>query len=103
MLNEMEINLSFVCVNLHVFKKKLFSNLFHCRLLRCDEAPILYLLGKEKKVSLNNAKLFLGIIDRKIVQMMNNIQFVEPSSKILGKKDRVPAFNVKDSAKNTKN
>ncbi|KAL7030466.1 hypothetical protein ACKWTF_006668 [Chironomus riparius] len=73
------------------------------KLLKCDEAPILYLLGKEKKVSLNNAKLFLGIIDRKILQMMNNIQFVEPSSKILGKKDRVPAFNVRDSAKASKN
>jgi coiled-coil domain-containing protein 63/114 len=71
--------------------------------LQCDEAPILYLLGKEKKVSLNNAKLFLGIIDRKIAQMINNVQLVEPSNKILGKKDRVPAFNVKDSAKGGKN
>jgi coiled-coil domain-containing protein 63/114 len=72
------------------------------RLLQCDEAPILYLLGKQKKVSLNNAKLFLGIIDRKIAQMINNIQFIEPSTKILGKKDRIPAFNVKESVKGTK-
>ncbi|CAO1399879.1 unnamed protein product [Diamesa hyperborea] len=69
------------------------------KLLQCDEAPILYLLGKEKKVSLNNAKLFLGIIDRKIAQMITNMQFVEPTTKILGKKDRVPYFNVKESAK----
>ena len=79
-----------------------FSNLLPCRLLQCDEAPILYLLGKEKKVSLNNAKLFLGIIDRKIAQMINNVQFCEPATKILGKKDRVPNFNVKESAKSQK-
>lgn len=60
------------------------------------------MLGKQKKVSLNNAKLFLGIIDRKIAQMINNVQFIEPSTKILGKKDRVPAFNVKDSVKGAK-
>jgi hypothetical protein len=60
-------------------------------------------LGKEKKVSLNNAKLFLGIIDRKITQMINNVQFIEPSTKILGKSNRVPAFNVRDSAKGGKN
>lgn len=89
-VNGMEFNLS-------------LPNLSHCRLLKCDEAPILYLLGKEKKVSLNNARLFLGIVDRKIAQMINNVQLVEPSTKILGKKDRVPAFNVKDSAKTNKN
>jgi hypothetical protein len=88
--NEMEFNLS-------------LCNLIPHRILRCDEAPILYLLGREKKVSLNNARLFLGIVDRKIAQMINNIQLVEPSTKILGKKDRVPAFNVKDSAKASKN
>jgi hypothetical protein len=60
-------------------------------------------LGKEKKVSINSAKLFLGIVDRKISQMINSMQLVEPSTKILGKKDRVPAFNVKDSAKSGKN
>ncbi len=81
-----------------------FLNLFCThRLLQCDEAPILYLLGKQKKVSLNNAKLFLGIVDRKITQMINNVQLVEPTTKILGKKDRVPAFNVKESAKGGKN
>lgn len=77
------------------------SNLFP-RLLKCDEAPILYMLGKKKRVSLNNAKLFLGIIDRKIAQMINNVQSIEPSTKILGKKDRVPAFNVKESVKGAK-
>lgn len=80
----------------------IFILFFILRLLQCDEAPILYMLGKQKKVSLNNAKLFLGIIDRKIAQMINNVQFIEPSTKILGKKDRVPAFNVKDSVKGAK-
>ncbi|KAG5683354.1 hypothetical protein PVAND_012640 [Polypedilum vanderplanki] len=73
------------------------------KLLKCDEAPILYLLGKEKQVSINNAKLFLGIVDRKISQMINNLQVIDASTKILGKKDRIPAFNVKDSAKSNKN
>lgn len=92
LFNGTELNLSCYTV----------CNLFFCRLLQCDEAPILYLLGKEKKVSLNNARLFLGIIDRKIAQMINNVQFIEPTTKILGKKDRVPNFNVRESAKGQK-
>lgn len=92
MLNEPQLKMSLTLV----------FYLASCRLLQCDEAPILYLLGKEKKVSLNNAKLFLGIIDRKIAQMINNVQFIEPTTKILGKKDRVPNFNVKESAKTQK-
>lgn len=87
----------------HSHKNLFFSPLlFFFRLLQCDAAPILYMLGKNKRVSLNNAKLFLGIIDRKIAQMINNVQSIEPSTKILGKKDRVPAFNVKESVKGAK-
>lgn len=68
----------------------------------CDEAPILFLLGtNDKKVTLNNAKLFLGIVERKVVSIIDNVNmiFTEPATKILGKKDRVPNFNVKESVK----
>lgn len=74
-------------------------------MLVCDEAPILFLLGTpDKKVTLNNAKLFLGIIERKVMNVIDNVNvmFTEPAAKILGKKDRVPNFNVKDSAKGNK-
>lgn len=69
------------------------------RLLHCDEAPILHLLNNEKNVTLNNYKLFLGIIERKVQQIITNINYVEPTTKILGKKDRIPNFNVRESAK----
>lgn len=80
-----------------------FSSLF--RVLVCDEAPILYLLGtQDKKVTLNNAKLFLGIVERKVMNIIDNVNliFTEPTAKILGKPNRVPNFNVKDSAKGGK-
>ncbi|XP_055640309.1 coiled-coil domain-containing protein 63 [Toxorhynchites rutilus septentrionalis] len=69
------------------------------KLLHCDEAPILNLLNNESNVTLNNAKLFLGIIERRVANMISNVNYVEPTTKILGKKDRVPNFNVKESAK----
>lgn len=75
------------------------------RVLVCDEAPILYLLGtQDKKVTLNNAKLFLGIVERKVMNIIDNVNliFTEPTAKILGKPNRVPNFNVKDSAKGGK-
>lgn len=69
------------------------------KLLHCDEAPILNLLSNERNVTLNNAKLFLGIIERRVGNIISNVNYVEPTTKILGKKDRVPNFNVKESAK----
>ena len=69
------------------------------RLLMCDEAPILNLLNNERRVTLNNAKLFLGIIERRVLSIISNVTYIEPTTKILGKKDRVPNFNVKESAK----
>lgn len=65
----------------------------------CDEAPILNLLNNERRVTLNNAKLFLGIIERRVLGIISNVTYIEPTTKILGKKDRVPNFNVKESAK----
>lgn len=65
----------------------------------CDEAPILNLLNNERRVTLNNAKLFLGIIERRVLSIISNVTYIEPTTKILGKKDRVPNFNVKESAK----
>ncbi|KAL9696886.1 hypothetical protein quinque_000327 [Culex quinquefasciatus] len=68
------------------------------KMLHCDEAPILNLLTA-RTVTLNNAKLFLGIIERRVGNIISNVNYVEPTTKILGKKDRVPNFNVKESAK----
>ncbi|XP_055696619.1 coiled-coil domain-containing protein 63 [Lutzomyia longipalpis] len=69
------------------------------RLIRCDDAPVLNLLGIHKKVTINNVQLFLGIIEKKTNQMIATITYVEPPSKILAKKDRIPKFNVRESAK----
>uniref|UniRef100_A0A1B0CZI3 ODAD1 central coiled coil region domain-containing protein n=1 Tax=Phlebotomus papatasi TaxID=29031 RepID=A0A1B0CZI3_PHLPP len=69
------------------------------RLIRCDDAPVLNLLGIHKKVTINNVQLFLGIIEKRTNQMIATITYVEPPSKILAKKDRIPKFNVRESAK----
>lgn len=67
------------------------------RLIRCDDAPVLTMMQK-RLCSINNVKLFLGIIQKRTNQLITSIGATEQPSKILGK-DRVPKFNVRESAK----
>lgn len=71
------------------------------RQIKCDDAPVLNLLGSQKRVSIHNVKLFIGIIERRANQIINCINYSaeQPSSRILAKKDRIPKFNVRESAK----
>lgn len=74
------------------------------KLIRCEDAPVLNLLGSHKRVSIHNVDLFLGIIERRTNQIITSINFtVEQPSRILAKKDRIPKFNVRDSAKRKQN
>lgn len=66
------------------------------RLIRCGDAPILELLKTQKCITPYNVKLFLGIIKRQTNQIINCVHVTEPPMKILGKKDRIPKFNIKD-------
>lgn len=69
------------------------------RQIRCDDAPVLNLLGSHKIVSIHNVDLFLGIIERRANQIITCINYTEQPSRILAKKDRIPKFNVRESAK----
>lgn len=71
------------------------------RLIRCDDAPVLNLLG-HKRVTINNVKLFLGIVEKRTNQIISSISLTEQPCKILAKKDRIPKFNVRESAKTHK-
>lgn len=69
------------------------------RMIRCEDAPVLNLLGSHKRISINNVNLFIGIIERRANQIITTMSAADQPSKILGKKDRIPKFNVRESAK----
>lgn len=50
----------------------------------------------------HNVKLFIGVIEKRINNIISGINIEDSSNKILAKKDRIPKFNVKDSAKSKK-
>lgn len=75
-----------------------WSHLLIPRLIRCDDAPVLTMMQK-RVCSINNVKLFLGIIQKRTNQLISSITASEQPCKVLGKKDRVPKFNVRESAK----
>ncbi|XP_021936294.1 coiled-coil domain-containing protein 63 isoform X3 [Zootermopsis nevadensis] len=45
------------------------EHIFH--LMRCDRAPVLFLLGDNKHVTAYNVMLYLDIIERRIIDLMN--------------------------------
>ncbi|XP_067613816.1 coiled-coil domain-containing protein 63 [Eurosta solidaginis] len=69
------------------------------KLLSCDDAPILNVLSSKTVLTVHNVRLFVGVIERRINAVISNINVDESSTKILAKRDRVPKFNVKESAK----
>lgn len=85
----------FQAINDH-FPSNFFLNSLFFSMLKCGQAPILNLLGSQKGISIYNVKLFLGIIKRRTNQVINNLSCVDQPSKILGKRDRIPKFNIKD-------
>ncbi|XP_037940474.1 coiled-coil domain-containing protein 63 [Teleopsis dalmanni] len=68
------------------------------KLLSCDDAPILNVLSSKAFLTVHNVKLFIGVIERRVNVIVNNIN-IEDSSKILCKKDRIPKFNIKETTK----
>ncbi|XP_017474415.1 PREDICTED: coiled-coil domain-containing protein 63 [Rhagoletis zephyria] len=69
------------------------------KLLSCNDAPILNVLSSKTVLTVHNVKLFVGVIERRINTVISNINVDESSTKILARKDRVPKFNIKESAK----
>ncbi|EDW25145.1 GL24529 [Drosophila persimilis] len=72
------------------------------RQLACDDAPILNVLSTKTFLTVHNVKLFIGVIERRVNLIISTINIEDNSNKILAKKDRVPKFNIRESAK-TKN
>ena len=72
---------------------------FIFRQLSCDDAPILNVLCTNTSMTSHNVKLFIGVIEKRINIIISGINIEEASSKILAKRDRIPRFNVKESAK----
>ncbi|EDW83897.1 uncharacterized protein Dwil_GK13857 [Drosophila willistoni] len=72
------------------------------RQLACDNAPILNVLSSKTFLTVHNVKLFIGVIERRVNLIISTINIEDNSNRILAKKDRVPKFNIRESAK-TKN
>ncbi|XP_023287874.1 coiled-coil domain-containing protein 63 [Orussus abietinus] len=51
------------------------------RNIRCDNSPILDLLGDNSRVTINNVMLYLGIIEKRITDMFNKVHWVDKTSK----------------------
>lgn len=54
------------------------------------------MIGSENGITIDNVKLFLGIIKQRIIEIINCLNYADQSGRILGKRDRIPKFNVKD-------
>lgn len=88
-------------------------------LIRCDAAPVLELLGdssaldsltdgrvsatSKQPITVHNVQLFLGVVRRRAQVIINTVNMTElPAGvKVLARKDRVPKFNVKETAKSS--
>ncbi|ALC44667.1 CG14905 [Drosophila busckii] len=69
------------------------------KLLACDDAPILNVLSSKTFLTVHNVKLFIGVIERRVNLIISTINIEDNSNKILARKDRVPKFNIRESAK----
>ncbi|KAH8314548.1 outer dynein arm-docking complex subunit 1 [Drosophila kikkawai] len=70
------------------------------RQLACDETcPILNVLSTKTFLTVHNVKLFIGVIERRVNLIISAINIEDNSNKILARKDRVPKFNIRESAK----
>lgn len=52
--------------------------------------------GGRKMITINNVRLFLGIVRRRANQIINVINATDQPMRILAKKDRIPKFNIKE-------
>lgn len=49
--------------------------------IRCDNSPILELLGDNTHVTMSNVMLYLGIIEKQITEMFNKVYWVDKATK----------------------
>lgn len=82
-----------------IVKLKYFELFRSYRVLACDDAPILNVLSSKTFLTVHNVKLFIGVIERRINLIISTINIEDSSNRILARKDRVPKFNIRESAK----
>ncbi|XP_076303811.1 coiled-coil domain-containing protein 63 isoform X1 [Lasioglossum baleicum] len=49
--------------------------------IRCDNSPILELLGDNEQITISNIMLYLGIIEKRITQMFHKVYWVDRATK----------------------
>ncbi|XP_076641835.1 coiled-coil domain-containing protein 63 [Halictus rubicundus] len=49
--------------------------------IRCDNSPILELLGDNEQITMSNIMLYLGIIEKRITQMFHKVYWVDRATK----------------------
>lgn len=47
------------------------------KMIRCDNAPLLELLGDNTHVNLSNVMLYLGLIEKRVIEMFHRIYWVD--------------------------
>ncbi|XP_001605946.3 coiled-coil domain-containing protein 63 [Nasonia vitripennis] len=65
--------------------------------IRCDNSPILELLGEQSQVSLNNVMLYLGIVEKRLSDMLNKLHWIDRaqrSTELRTDEDRKPKLRV---------
>ncbi|XP_058808667.1 coiled-coil domain-containing protein 63 [Phymastichus coffea] len=55
------------------------ESMFHA--IRCDNSPILDLLGEQQQVTTNNVMLYLGIIEKRLAEMMHKMHWIDRTQK----------------------
>lgn len=50
--------------------------------IRCDNSPILELLGDNTHVTMSNVMLYLGIIEKQITEMFHKVYWVDKATKV---------------------
>lgn len=50
--------------------------------IRCDNSPILELLGDNTHITMSNVMLYLGIIEKRITEMFHKVYWVDKESKV---------------------
>lgn len=49
--------------------------------IRCDNSPILELLGDNSQVTMSNVMLYLGIIEKRITEMFHKVHWMDKATK----------------------
>lgn len=67
------------------------------KIIKCDNSPILRLLGDNSHVTMSNVMLYLTIIEKRITEMMHKVHWVDKATmapKLRLDEDRKPRLKI---------